>query len=184
MKDGVTNLTGDFFLLFYASFYLTKGANLRISSNSKSWALGELMKTYQAKQGDIRRDWYLVDAGDRILGRLASEIAHRLRGKHKPVYTPHTDTGDFVIVVNAEKIGLTGKKLTDKIYYHHTGYPGGIKAIAAGKMLKEKPEELLRAAVKGMLPKNTLGRAMLKKLKIYAGSDHPHEAQCPRILQL
>lgn len=143
-----------------------------------------MMKTYQAKQGDIQRDWYLVDAGDRILGRLASEIAHRLRGKHKPVYTPHTDTGDFVIVVNAEKISLTGKKLTDKIYYRYSGYPGGLKATAAGKMIKEKPEELLRAAVKGMLPKNTLGRAMLKKLKIYAGGDHPHEAQCPRTLQL
>lgn len=184
MKEGVTNRPGDFFLRFHADFYLTKGENLRISPYSKSWASGELMKTYQAKQGDIRRDWYLVDAGEKILGRLASEIAHRLRGKHKPVYTPHTDTGDFVIVVNAEKIGLTGKKLTDKIYYHHSGYPGGIKATAAGKMLKEKPEELLRAAVKGMLPKNTLGRAMLKKLKIYAGNDHPHEAQCPRILEL
>jgi large subunit ribosomal protein L13 len=143
-----------------------------------------MMKTYQAKQGEVNREWYLVDAGDKVLGRLASEIAHRRRGKHKPVYTPHTDTGDFVIVVNAEKISLTGKKLTDKIYYHHSGYPGGLKATAAGKMLKEKPEELLRAAVKGMLPKNTLGRAMLKKLKIYAGGDHPHEAQCPRILAL
>jgi len=184
VKDGATNRTDDFFLLFCADFYLTKGANLRISPDSKSWALGETMKTYQAKQGEINRDWYLVDAGDKVLGRLASGIAHRLRGKHKPVYTPHTDTGDFVIVVNAEKISLTGKKLTDKIYYSYSGYPGGLKATAAGKMLKEKPEELLRAAVKGMLPKNTLGRAMMKKLKIYAGGDHPHEAQCPRILQL
>jgi large subunit ribosomal protein L13 len=144
----------------------------------------EVMKTYQAKQGEVQRDWYLVDAGGKILGRMASEIAHRLRGKHKPVYTPYTDTGDFVIVVNAGSVALTGKKLTDKIYYHHSGYPGGIKATAAGKMLKEKPEELIRAAVRGMLPKNTLGRAMMKKLKIYAGSDHPHEAQCPRVLEL
>ncbi|MDA8123914.1 MAG: 50S ribosomal protein L13 [Deltaproteobacteria bacterium] len=142
------------------------------------------MKTTYAKQGDANRDWLLVDAQDKILGRLAAEIAHRLRGKHKPLYAPFMDAGDFVIVVNAEKISLTGKKLTDKIYYHHSGYPGGIKAMAAGKMLKEKPEEVLRTAVKGMLPKNTLGRAMLKKLKIYAGGDHPHEAQCPRILEL
>ena len=142
------------------------------------------MKTYQAKKGEVPRDWYLVDAEDKVLGRLASEIAHRLRGKHKPVYTAHTDTGDFVIVVNAEKISLTGKKLTDKIYYRYSGYPGGLSTTTAGRMLKEKPEELLRTAVKGMLPKNTLGRAMLKKLKIYTGGDHPHTAQCPRSLTL
>ena len=142
------------------------------------------MKTYQAKKGEVPRDWYLVDAEDKVLGRLASEIARRLRGKHKPVYTAHTDTGDFVIVVNAEKISLTGKKLTDKIYYRYSGYPGGLSTTTAGRMLKEKPEELLRTAVKGMLPKNTLGRAMLKKLKIYTGGDHPHTAQCPRILTL
>jgi large subunit ribosomal protein L13 len=142
------------------------------------------MKTSYATKEDVARDWYLVDAEDKILGRLACGIAHHLRGKHKAIYAPFMDTGDFVIVVNAEKISLTGKKLTDKVYYHHSGYPGGIKAIAAGKLLKEKPEELLRMAVKGMLPKNTLGRAMLKKLKIYAGGDHPHEAQCPRILDL
>ncbi len=142
------------------------------------------MKTYQAKKGEVSRDWYLVDAEDKVLGRLASEIAHRLRGKHKPVYTAHTDTGDFVIVVNAGKISLTGKKLTDKIYYRYSGYPGGLSTMTAGRMLKEKPEELLRTAVKGMLPKNTLGRAMLKKLKIYTGGDHPHTAQCPRILTL
>jgi len=142
------------------------------------------MKTSYATKEDVIRDWYLVDAEDKILGRLACGIAHHLRGKHKAIYAPFMDTGDFVIVVNAEKISLTGKKLTDKVYYHHSGYPGGIKAIAAGKLLKEKPEELLRMAVKGMLPKNTLGRAMLKKLKIYAGGDHPHEAQCPRILDL
>lgn len=143
-----------------------------------------MMKTTHAKQAEIIRDWYLVDAEDKVLGRLACEIAHRLRGKHKAIFAPYMDTGDFVIVVNAEKISLTGKKLTDKVYYHHTGYPGGIKAITAGKLLKEKPEEVLRTAVKGMLPKNTLGRAMLKKLKIYKGGDHPHEAQCPRILDL
>jgi large subunit ribosomal protein L13 len=142
------------------------------------------MKSYQAKKEDVNRDWYLVDAQDKILGRLAAEIAHRLRGKHKAIYTPHTDTGDFVIVVNAEKVALTGKKLTDKVYYHTTGYPGGIKAITAGKLLQERPEEVLRIAVRGMLPKNTLGRAMLKKLKIYAGGDHPHEAQCPRVLNV
>jgi large subunit ribosomal protein L13 len=142
------------------------------------------MKTTHARQEDVTRDWYLVDATDKVLGRLASEIAHRLRGKHKVIFAPYMDAGDFVIVVNAEKISLTGKKLTDKIYYHHSGYPGGIKAMAAGKMLKEKPEELLRKAVRGMLPKNTLGRAMLKKLKIYMGGDHPHEAQCPRVLSL
>ena len=142
------------------------------------------MKTYQAKKEDVTRDWVLVDAENRVLGRLASGIAHRLRGKHKAIFAPYIDTGDFVIVVNAEKISLTGKKTTDKFYYHHTGYPGGIKSITAGKLLREKPEELLRTAVKGMLPKNTLGRAMLKKLKIYAGSDHPHEAQCPSILEL
>jgi large subunit ribosomal protein L13 len=143
-----------------------------------------MMKTTHAKQEEVIRDWYLVDAENKILGRLACEIAHRLRGKHKTLFAPYMDTGDFVIVVNAEKISLTGKKLTDKVYYHHTGYPGGIKAITAGKLLEEKPEEVLRTAVKGMLPKNTLGRAMLKKLKIYTGGDHPHEAQCPRILDL
>jgi large subunit ribosomal protein L13 len=141
------------------------------------------MKTYQAKQGEIQRDWYLVDASGKVLGKMASEIARRLRGKHKPVYTPHTDTGDFVIVVNAASITLTGKKLTDKIYYRYSGYPGGLTETAAGEMLKNKPVELLRAAVRGMLPKNTLGRAMLKKLKIYAGSDHPHEAQSPHVLE-
>ncbi|MBE9546196.1 MAG: 50S ribosomal protein L13 [Proteobacteria bacterium] len=142
------------------------------------------MKTFNAKKEEIIRDWYLVDADGKVLGRLASEIARRLRGKHKPIYTPHIDTGDFVVVVNAEKVSLTGKKMTDKIYYHHTGYPGGIKSITAEKLLEEKPERLLRKAVKGMLPKNSLGRQMLKKLKIYAGAEHPHEAQTPRLLEL
>lgn len=143
-----------------------------------------MMKTYSAKEADIKRAWYLVDAKGRVLGRLASEIARRLRGKHKAIYTPHVDTGDFVIVVNAEKVSLTGKKLTNKIYYHHTGYPGGIKSVTAGKMLKEKPERLLYIAVKGMLPKNSLGRKMLTKLKIYKGEKHPHSAQGPSVLEI
>ncbi|MDO9558391.1 MAG: 50S ribosomal protein L13 [Syntrophales bacterium] len=142
------------------------------------------MKTFQAKKENVERNWLVIDAEGKVLGRLASEIAKRLRGKDKPVYTPYVDTGDFVIVVNAGKVQLSGKKLTDKIYYRHSGYPGGIKQITAGKMLSEKPTEALRIAVKGMLPKNSLGRAMLKKLKIYAGSDHGHAAQCPQTLEL
>jgi large subunit ribosomal protein L13 len=140
--------------------------------------------TFFSKKEDAVRDWYVADAEGKVLGRLASEIAHRLRGKHKAVYTPHCDTGDFVIVVNAEKIALTGKKLTDKIYYHHSRYPGGLRETSAEKMLKEKPEEVLKIAVRGMLPKNSLGRAMLKKLKVYRGGVHPHEAQCPKILEM
>jgi large subunit ribosomal protein L13 len=140
------------------------------------------MTTFNAKKEEIQRDWFLVDAEGQVLGRLATEIAARLRGKHKPIYTPHMDTGDFIIVVNAGKVVLTGNKLKDKIYYHHTGYPGGIKSISAGKLLQEKPAEVLRKAVRGMLPKNTLGRAMLKKLKIYAGGDHDHAAQCPKVI--
>ena len=142
------------------------------------------MKTFIAKKEGVSRDWYLIDARDKVLGRVAAEIARRLRGKHKPEFTPHTDTGDFIVVINAEKIALTGKKLDDKVYYHHSGYPGGIKSITAGKLLKKKPEDVLKIAVKGMLPKNSLGRMMLKKLKIYAGSDHPHEAQTPRSLDV
>jgi large subunit ribosomal protein L13 len=142
------------------------------------------MKTFNAKKENIIKDWYVIDAEGKVLGRLATEIARRLRGKHKPIYTPYVDTGDFVIVVNAGKVKLTGKKLTDKIYYRHSGYPGGLKETPAGKMLQEKPGEVLRLAVRGMLPKNSLGRAMLKKLKIYSGSDHCHEAQCPRVLDL
>ncbi|MCX5856494.1 MAG: 50S ribosomal protein L13 [Deltaproteobacteria bacterium] len=142
------------------------------------------MKTFQAKKENVERNWYVVDAEGKVLGRLASEIAKRLRGKDKPVYTPYVDTGDFVIVVNAGKVHLTGKKLTDKMYYRHSGYPGGIRQMAAGKMLEEKPAEVLRLAVRGMLPKNSLGRAMLKKLKIYTCSDHGHAAQCPQLLKL
>ena len=142
------------------------------------------MKTYNAKHEDIVKDWYLIDAEGQILGRLASEIARRLRGKHKPIYTPYVDTGDFVIVVNAGKVSLTGKKMSDKIYYHHSGYPGGLRETPAGKMLQDNPEKVLLFAVRGMLPKNSLGRKMLKKLKIYTGNDHPHEAQCPQVIKL
>lgn len=142
------------------------------------------MKTYSAKASEVRQSWFLCDAEGKVLGRLACEVARRLRGKHKAIYTPHVDTGDFIVVVNAEKILLTGKKVTDKIYYHHSGYPGGIKSRTAGKMRQEKPERLIHLAVKGMLPKNSLGRRMLRKLKIYSGSEHPHEAQRPEKLEL
>lgn len=142
------------------------------------------MKTYNAKKESVERKWYLIDAEGKILGRLASEVAKRLRGKHKPIYTPYVDTGDFVIVVNAGKVFLTGKKMTDKVYYHHSGYPGGLKKTYAGKMLQDCPEKVLFHAVRGMLPKNSLGRKMLKKLKVYAGSDHCHEAQCPQVIKI
>jgi large subunit ribosomal protein L13 len=137
------------------------------------------MKTYQAKKEELEQKWYLVNAEGKVLGRLASELAKILRGKNKPTYTPHLDTGDFVIVVNAGKLTLTGKKMKDKIYYHHTGYPGGIKEMNAEKLLAKKPTEMIRMAVRGMLPKNSLGREMLRKLKVYAGPNHPHEAQKP-----
>jgi large subunit ribosomal protein L13 len=137
------------------------------------------MKTYQAKKEDLEQQWYLVNAEGKVLGRLAATLAHILKGKNKPIYTPHIDTGDFVIVVNAEKVVLTGKKMKDKIYYRHTGYPGGIKEMSAEKLLAKKPTEMIRMAVKGMLPKNSLGRQMLQKMKIYAGSKHPHESQKP-----
>jgi len=137
------------------------------------------MKTYQAKKEELDHKWYVVNAEGKVLGRLSAELAKVLRGKNKPTYTPYLDTGDFVIVVNAGKVTLTGKKLKDKIYYHHTGYPGGIKQISAEKLLAKKPAEMIRMAVKGMLPKNSLGRQMLRKLKVYAGPSHPHEAQKP-----
>jgi large subunit ribosomal protein L13 len=142
------------------------------------------MKTYQAKQEELDHKWYLVNAEGKVLGRLSAELVKILKGKNKPTYTPHLDTGDFVIVVNAGKVALTGKKMKDKIYYHHTGYPGGIKEINAEKLLAKKPTEIIRIAVKGMLPKNSLGRQMLRKLKIYAGSNHPHEAQKPVAIEL
>ena len=142
------------------------------------------MRTEVAKAENVKRDWYLVDAQDAVLGRLSTQVASILRGKNKTIYTPSVDTGDFVIVVNAEKIALTGRKLADKIYYSHSGYTGGLKEITAGKLLEKKPEDLIRKAVKGMLPKNKLARAMLSKLKIYAGPGHPHEAQQPKQLAL
>jgi large subunit ribosomal protein L13 len=142
------------------------------------------MKTYQAKKEELIYQWYLVNAEGKVLGRLATELAKILRGKNKPTYTPHVDTGDFVVIINAEKVMLTGKKMKDKIYFHHTGYPGGLKEISAEKLLVKKPTEMIRIAVKGMLPKNSLGRQMIRKLKIYAGPNHPHEAQKPTLLQI
>jgi len=141
------------------------------------------MKTQFAKKGEIERKWYVVDAKDAILGRLATKIATYLRGKNKPVFTPNVDTGDFIIVVNADKIRLTGRKLSEKVYYHHTGYIGGIKAQTAQNLLDKHPERIIEKAVWGMLPKNTLGRQMIKKLKVYKGAEHPHKAQAPEILQ-
>lgn len=142
------------------------------------------MKTEVAKAENIKRDWYVIDAQEMVLGRLATGVANILRGKNKPTYTPSVDTGDFVVVVNAEKIALTGRKLADKVYYSHTGFPGGLKEITAGKLLEKKPEDLIKKAVKGMLPKNKLARHMLSKLKIYAGGDHPHSAQQPKTITL
>lgn len=142
------------------------------------------MKTYSAKAETVQHDWYVVDAADKTLGRLASDIATRLRGKHKPEYTPHVDTGDYIVVINCEKVRVTGNKTTDKIYYHHTGYPGGIKDISFEKLIEKAPERVLQKAVKGMLPKGPLGRAMFKKLKVYAGGEHPHTAQQPRELNI
>lgn len=142
------------------------------------------MKTVVAKLENVKRDWYLVDAQNLVLGRLASQVANILRGKNKTIFTPSVDTGDFVIVINADKIALTGRKLADKTYYSHSGFPGGIKSITAGKLMEKNPEEIIRKAVKGMLPKNKLSRHMIKKLKVYAGSTHPHEAQQPKNLEL
>jgi len=142
------------------------------------------MKTLSAKTVPENREWYLVDATDRTLGRLASQVASRLRGKHQPNFTPHADTGDFIVVVNAEKVKLTGRKWEQKTYYRHSGYMGGIKAITAKKLREQRPEDLVRYAVWGMLPKNRLGRQLYKKLKVYAGPDHPHEAQQPQPLDL
>lgn len=140
-----------------------------------------MQKTYMAKADEVERKWYIIDASGKTLGRMASEIARILRGKHKPIYTPHIDTGDYVIVVNAEKVKVTGKKRQNKIYYHHTGYPGGLKVISYDKLLEKKPERIIETAVKGMLPHNRLGRKMYKKLKVYAGPNHPHQAQKPEI---
>jgi large subunit ribosomal protein L13 len=142
------------------------------------------MKTYTAKPGEIEREWFLVDAEGQTLGRLATRIADTLRGKGKPQYTPHVDTGDFVVVVNAEKIAVTGSKLDSKLYYRHSGYPGGLRSRTLEEMLARRPEEVIRLAVKGMLPRNRLGRAQLRKLKVYAGPDHPHAAQKPEPMEV
>ena len=142
------------------------------------------MKTWNAKTHEIERRWYVVDAEGQTLGRLATRIADTLRGKRKPEYTPHVDTGDFVVVVNAEKITVTGKKLDDKIYYRHSGYPGGLRSRTLREELERRPTEVLRKAVKGMLPKNRLARAQLRKLHVYTGPEHPHEAQAPKPLEL
>ena len=142
------------------------------------------MTTVSAKPAEVRRDWFVVDAEGKTLGRLSTEIARRLRGKHKPEYTPHVDTGDYIVVVNAEKIHVTGNKMKDKMYYHHTGYIGNLKSINLEKLLDKAPERVIESAVKGMLPKNPLGRAMFKKLKVYAGPKHQHEAQQPQALEI
>jgi large subunit ribosomal protein L13 len=142
------------------------------------------MKTFIAKPQNVEHNWLLVDAEGQTLGRIAAEIASRLRGKHKPEYTPHVDTGDYVVVINAEKVAVTGKKETDKIYHAHSAFPGGMKSIAFGKLIDRAPERVLKLAVKGMLPRTPLGRAMFKKLKVYAGNEHPHTAQQPQALTL
>ncbi len=142
------------------------------------------MKTFSAKAETVKRDWYLVDASGKTLGRLATELARRLRGKHKPEFTPHVDTGDYLVVINAEKIHVTGHKLEDKIYYRHTGYIGNLKQTTLGKLLQEHPERAIEIAVKGMLPRNPLGRSMFKKLKVYAGAEHKHKAQQPQKLDI
>jgi large subunit ribosomal protein L13 len=142
------------------------------------------MGTYSAKKDDINRSWHVVDANGKTLGRLATVVASVLKGKNKPIFTKHVDTGDFVIIVNADKIHLTGKKLDQKVYYSHSGYPGGLKSITAGRLLKTKPEEVVKKAVQGMLPKTQLGKQMLSKLKIYSGETHPHSAQQPKEMKV
>jgi large subunit ribosomal protein L13 len=137
------------------------------------------VRTFSPKAGDIHRQWHVIDASDVVLGRLASQAAILLRGKHKPIFAPHVDTGDFVIVVNADKVVLTGRKLEQKLAHHHSGYPGGLRSVAYGDLLEQHPERVIEKAVKGMLPKNSLGRSQLRKLKVYAGPDHPHQAQQP-----
>jgi len=142
------------------------------------------MKTFSAKPESVKRDWFVVDATDKTLGRLSTEIARRLRGKHKPEYTPHVDTGDYIVVVNAEKVRVTGNKEQDKMYHHHTGYIGHLKSVNLSKLRETHPERILQTAVKGMMPKNSLGRAMFKKLKVYAGEKHDHTAQQPQVLDI
>lgn len=142
------------------------------------------MKTFSAKPETVKRDWFVIDAEDKVLGRLATEIAHRLRGKHKAEYTPHVDTGDYIVVINADKVAVTGNKAKNKMYHHHTGYPGGLKSVNFEKLQATKPEMIIEKAVKGMLPKNPLGRDMFRKLKVYAGSEHNHAAQQPKALEI
>ncbi|KAF1003485.1 MAG: 50S ribosomal protein L13 [Pseudomonas sp.] len=142
------------------------------------------MKTFTAKPETVKRDWFVVDAAGLTLGRLATEIASRLRGKHKPEYTPHVDTGDYIVVINAEQVRVTGAKASDKMYYHHSGFPGGIKSINFEKLIAKAPERVIEIAVKGMLPKNPLGRDMYRKLKVYKGANHPHTAQQPQELKI
>ena len=142
------------------------------------------MKTLSIKQEDVRRSWYVIDATDRTLGRLSTQIALRIRGKHKAEFTPHVDTGDYVVVINAEKVRVTGNKLDDKIYNHHTGFPGGIKSISLAKLMQKSPEKVVEMAVKGMMPKSKLGRSMISKLKVYAENEHPHAAQQPKPLEI
>lgn len=142
------------------------------------------MKTLSAKPETVKRDWFVVDAADKTLGRLSTEIARRLRGKHKPEYTPHVDTGDYIVVINAEKVRVTGSKTTDKMYHRHTGYPGGLKSMSFDKLIDHAPERVIQSAVKGMLPRGPLGRVMFGKLKVYAGAEHPHAAQQPQELNI
>ncbi len=142
------------------------------------------MKTFSAKPEEVKRDWYIIDADGKTLGRLATEIARRLRGKHKPIYTPHVDTGDYIVIINAEKIHTTGDKLNKKVYYKHTGYIGNLKSETLKERLEKYPERVIETAVKGMLPKNPLGRAMFKKLKVFAGTEHTHTAQQPKVLEI
>lgn len=142
------------------------------------------MKTFTAKPAEVKRDWYVVDASGKTLGRLATEVARRLRGKHKPEFTPHVDTGDYIVVINARDVRVSGNKSTDKLYHHHTGYPGGIKSISFEKQIAKKPEKVIETAVKGMLPKGPLGRAMYRKLKVYPGAEHSHAAQQPQALEI
>ena len=160
------------------------GTSIRYNPAPAGWCPSLFMKTYSAKPGEITREWYLVDAEGKTLGRLATQIADTLRGKRKPQFTPHVDTGDFVVVVNAEKIQVTGNKLDQKRYYRHSGYPGGLKSRTLREQLDRRPTEVLRIAVKGMLPKNRLARQQITKLKIYAGSEHPHAPQNPKPLEL
>lgn len=160
--------------------WVTKRTMAQLFNGSQS----RVVKTYTAKPSDIKREWHLIDAKDKVLGRIATEIATRLRGKHKPQYTPHMDTGDYLVVINAEKIRVTGRKASQKVYYRHSGYPGGLKSITFEKLIQRAPHRVIELAVKGMLPRGPLGRAMFRKLRVYAGPQHKHEAQQPRVLEV